>query len=869
MFSQFSQSKDSPYYRPRQTTKEAGSTTPNLVFKQLQSNRPYFQKERAYLSISKAKKFNGPGNNAQRIIIPLDDDTPGVLKSHLTITSLFDHRSQDKDKPFKPLRCHLHYTATVKCKASGANKTVRVYCAYHQEDKPEFYLHDKSDHQLDPITKKALKKSAHVFMLPIIDQVNQHITKFEEKKQRLEEEIEKINSKLASATTLEIKLKLSLELCGLYENWLRHINSKDYRDVTHFWNSFLKKQDNYGFTVQTSRGNFTKNKRDRILERAFRKNRTDLHRSINILQNLISRQSQSLENHQTITSKPAKSQRKKARANKPDHGKNQQTRAKSPTLTAKDELEIILNRALNRRHTIDKLQDTLKAGDIPGFDQYLQAKIFANECILFDLDTESLIILCRQENSETLKSILISQKDALISGAKHHKNTLVMLIKTAIELGNVKLLVTLDRLGLNPDRILFENTRKSFMQHLISHVYEYDNEEFAVWLFTELYKQKMHFPHAQEKFKIDFLDTSLRVNALQCLVYSGFFKLALCLSQAGTIDKASSTRYKGERRQIAACGFLITAIVKEGISQEKLDLLVALASGHDIATSQHLISIYRGLYVSAIQNQGGNELEKLIRLIDTLAKLSVINIYKQDSAKILPFYMHPALAYQGIIQEYQHQLGHTRTMRNPHAISQYRVGEALGWLTMLKLAIHCTICHKSVQADDRARQARQLLQALSNLKKRNLSLEPLRTSLMLVDGVEVCFQPLRVFHPAHIMEVFAHKLLKLAEKSNCDNPAQIIDLIQQQVLTALEGTEFEALKNAKKHVTTVFSLIPPSQPMHASSPPQVREIPAAQPTVDETKPAEEGGNEATMLFFENQQATRKSTPATVMTSECS
>ncbi|QGP56255.1 hypothetical protein PsalMR5_03737 [Piscirickettsia salmonis] len=235
-------------------------------------------------------------------------------------------------------------------------------------------------------------------------------------------------------------------------------------------------------------------------------------------------------------------------------------------------------------------------------------------------------MLCRPKNSETLKSILISQKNPLISGAKHHKNTLVILIKTAIELGNVKLLVTLDRLGLNPDRILFENTRKSFMQHLINHAYEYDNEEFAVWLFTELYKQKMHFPHAKETFKIDFLDTSLRVNALQCLVYSGFFKLALCLSQAGIIDKASSTRYKGERRQVAACGFLITAIVKEGISQEKLDLLVALASGHDIATSQHLISIYRGLYVSAIQNKGGNELEKLIRLIDTLAKLSVINI---------------------------------------------------------------------------------------------------------------------------------------------------------------------------------------------------------------------------------------------------
>ncbi|WP_230392608.1 hypothetical protein [Piscirickettsia salmonis] len=133
------------------------------------------------------------------------------------------------------------------------------------------------------------------------------------------------------------------------------------------------------------------------------------------------------------------------------------------------------------------------------------------------------------------------------------------------------------------------------MQHLINHVYKYDDEEFAVWLFTVLYKQKIHFPHAKETFKIDFLDTSLRVNALQCLVYSGFFKLALCLSEAGIIDKASSTRYKGERRQVAACGFLITAIVKEGISQEKLDLLVALANGHDIATSQHLISIYRGL----------------------------------------------------------------------------------------------------------------------------------------------------------------------------------------------------------------------------------------------------------------------------------
>ncbi|MGJ3495232.1 hypothetical protein ACR9PT_11750, partial [Piscirickettsia salmonis] len=483
MFSQFSQSKDSPYYRPRQSTKEAGSTTPNLVFKQLQSNRPYFQRERAYLSISKAKKFNGPGNSAQRIIIPLDDDTPGVLRSHLTIASLFDHRSQDKDKPFKPLRCHLHYTATVKCKVSGANKTVRVYCTYHQEDRPEFYLHDKSDHQLDPINKKALKKSAHVFMQPIIKQINQYIIKFEERKQHLEKEIERINSKLSAATKLEIKLKSSLELCGLYENWLRHINSKDYRDVTHFWNSFLKKQDDYGFTVQASRGTFTKNKRDRILERAFRKNRTDLHHSINILQNLISRQSQSLANHQTTASKPVKPKIKKAKKTvRPrDTKRHQQMQAKPPARNPEDELKIALKRALGRRHTIDKLQDTLKTGDIPGFNKHLQAQIFANECILFDLDTESLTMLCRPKNSETLKSILISQKNPLISGAKHHKNTLVILIKTAIELGNVKLLVTLDRLGLNPDRILFENTRKSFMQHLINHAYEYDNEEFAVW----------------------------------------------------------------------------------------------------------------------------------------------------------------------------------------------------------------------------------------------------------------------------------------------------------------------------------------------------------------------------------------------------
>ncbi|MGJ3500522.1 hypothetical protein, partial [Piscirickettsia salmonis] len=111
--------------------------------------------------------------------------------------------------------------------------------------------------------------------------------------------------------------------------------------------------------------------------------------------------------------------------------------------------------------------------------------------------------------------------------------------------------------------------------------------------------------------------------------------------------------------------------------------------------------------------------------------------------------------------------------------------------------------------------------------------------------------------------------LKLAEKGSCDNFAQIIDLIQQQVLTALEGTEFEALQNAKKHVTTVFSLIPPSQPMRTSNPPQVLEIPAVQPTVDETKPAEEVSNEATMLFFENQQGARESAPATVMASECS
>ncbi|OAJ34074.1 hypothetical protein A0O36_01703 [Piscirickettsiaceae bacterium NZ-RLO1] len=542
---------------------------------------------------------------------------------------------------------------------------------------------------------------------------------------------------------------------------------------------------------------------------------------------------------------------------------------KSPALSAEDELEIVLNRALNRRHIIDKLQDRLKAGDIPGFNQYLQTEFFANESILFDLDTESLTILCRPENSETLQDILISQKNALISGAKQHKNILVLLIKTAIELGNVRLLVTLDRLGLNPDIILFENTRKNFMQHLINHAYEYDNEEFSVWLFTELYKQKMHFPHAKETFKIDFLDTSLRVNALQCLVYSGFFKLALCLSQAGIIDKASSTRYKGARRQVAACGFLITAIVKKGISQEKLDLLVALASGHDIATSQHLISIYRGLYASAIQNQGGNELEKLIRLIDTLAKLSVIKIYKQDSTAILPFYMHPALAYQGVIQEYQHQLSHTRTMRNPRAISQYKVGEASGWLAMLKLAIHCTICHKSVQANDKAKQTRQLLQALSNLKKRNLSLEPLRTSLMFVDDVDLCFQPLKVFHPAHIMEIFAHKLLRLPEKSNCDNFAQIMALIQQQVLTALAGTEFEALQNAKKHVTTVCSLMPSSQPIHTSNLPQARETSAAQPTTDEIKPAEKVCNEATMLFFKNQHTTQKSAPAAIMASECS
>ncbi|RNC76715.1 hypothetical protein DA717_14370 [Piscirickettsiaceae bacterium NZ-RLO2] len=164
-----------------------------------------------------------------------------------------------------------------------------------------------------------------------------------------------------------------------------------------------------------------------------------------------------------------------------------------------------------------QLEKVLIQGDLARFDQLLQEDAFNNTCILFSLSSEALKELCRPEKIAFLKSIISTQKDALILGVKDHKTVLVDMFKSAIEFANVELLLELNKLKLNADEILFEETRKSLLHHLVDSADQFNNEDACAWLLSTLDNQGFRCRHTQKTATIDFHDNPLQpLRAMEC-----------------------------------------------------------------------------------------------------------------------------------------------------------------------------------------------------------------------------------------------------------------------------------------------------------------------------------------------------------------
>ncbi|ODN42375.1 hypothetical protein [Piscirickettsia litoralis] len=210
---------------------------------------------------------------------------PSVISSHLTVVSYYDNGAQNK---VKQLAAHQHYSAKYE-DSEGFIHDIKVYYQYEQGKKGALKLYDSSDNPLSSEIKEQIKQNALKFMQPLIDKVDQHINDLELEKANLEESIAKINSQLAVEKELDRKLELSTKVYGLYQEWFKLVNSKDYREVADFRDNSLGKATKDGFKVKAPRGAFTKNRQDRILKSVFKENMHNLKESMSIIHHLLSK----------------------------------------------------------------------------------------------------------------------------------------------------------------------------------------------------------------------------------------------------------------------------------------------------------------------------------------------------------------------------------------------------------------------------------------------------------------------------------------------------------------------------------------------------------------------------------------------------
>ncbi|QNR80900.1 hypothetical protein [Piscirickettsia salmonis] len=833
--------------------------------------------ESAYRSISKPKGFADPMNNAKRIIIKLAYDpesllAPGliVLDCHLTVPSFFRKRPDHDSTQLQPLQGHAHWTLKYKehtDRPQDPPNEARLYYRYQQQGQPpEIGLVDyKNGRPLSAEVEGQLKEQAIAFMMPLITEVDRFLQAFEKRKANLEREITEANTQLSTATGLSEKLSLALKLRDLYKQWLQLIGEENYKHVKNLRNNVLSRTDEDGFTVQSASGRLTKGKLDEIWRVAAKAAMSGLR---DIADQLKFEQAQSSEGHAAATSaapkqhgKHGKKSRRAKKASRRGKGKADQR----PERRQKENLEIYFKRNDHFLATFLQLEKVLIQGDLARFDQLLQEDAFNNTCILFSLSSEALKELCRPEKIAFLKSIISTQKDALILGVKDHKTVLVDMFKSAIEFANVELLLELNKLKLNADEILFEETRKSLLHHLVDSADQFNNEDACAWLLSTLDNQGFRCRHTQKTATIDFHDNPLQLTGLQLAAWQGFTGLARCAVKIGARDNLARVHYRHEGGQqetyrITATDFVVAAYLQDDGSskrEELYELLLVLCSSHSKREVSHILASNRVLWFDAIKDKRENELEKTLHLISLSSTVASTDLYKQKSEA--EFGERAYAIYDGAIKTFRKQRSHAEAHQDQHSIVLACMGEAVAWLTLLRVTMDCNICHNPTPGATEA-LTRQLLRGIGSLRKEYRPGMEFKTDLDILPGRGKSGGGMR-FDPDHIMEIVVGLILQLQPKSDFK---QVIAWMQRQVLVGLKGEEFEKLKNVRRHVQAGFDTMPTERPVNTAL---ARRVAQSQSTEDETK-VDDATDDPRMLFLQHQQEANDTGIRSVQEYEC-
>ncbi|ODN42373.1 hypothetical protein [Piscirickettsia litoralis] len=247
-------------------------------------------------------------------------------------------------------------------------------------------------------------------------------------------------------------------------------------------------------------------------------------------------------------------------------------------------------------------------------------------------------------------------------------------------------------------------------------------------------------------------------------------------------------------------------MIKGGITPEKYRLFLALSDSHGKKEVSHVLTVCRSIYADGIQGQGGDELKKTSELIDLLSQVLLIDLYKQKNThkkmkKEVSFDDVAYLVYDSTIKDAKHQLKRVKVHKNPLFTAQAEIAEVVGWLTLLKLALHYNIRNNSNPFLKKELTRNVLTSITGTIKKHKMGI-PLQTDLLSIGSNSLYFSP------DHMVEILAGKLLKLNPESKIED---VMDFIRKEVLVGLKGEKHQTLKGVKQHVANGLQSIPTQQ----------------------------------------------------------
>ena len=620
----------------RRTTYGDGSTAQNYIHYLVDHNRKDLG--RYYQKISPSTQFKSETNNGSKIIISFKKPcilSGTILKSHLTIVNYYKNKKSNKPTN-KKLAQHMHHSIIYK-KEKERILDLKIYFTYKHDGKHEdnfsIFIKDGINNKkiTDVLSSEEIenfKKISYSCMMPIIELVKKNIDLFENKREKLVNNMEAENvseedldEEKKEALTDKEKLEKSIEL---RENWCRLIKSKEYQIyITMFRNAGynVKKKNNSkknkkikikNFFIEESHGKgVTQSREEMVYVSIFAQQLIFLKSKLKKLEAF---ENKKIGNKASVK-KATKSTTNKGKENKshtstktkinPNLKKRQHPRslqAKKINFFEK-ELELNIKQVRGFTSACHRLMDALTNDQDVTFTQLLNNQMKSVSTKFWCWIDESFINeLCKIENKVFLEIFLKHQnKGNVITRSQDSEvDRLVLIILKLIKWHNADGMIILYNLKIDIDKILCQRTHQSLPHHISGSIHTSNEEEIVAKGFIKLMENNVKLYNLNFIARLDCDKKYVKANALQCAILNGQYILATIFLQYDMCDSffkiftgENLTEMKGIQflaQILMMCGdgfsvnsdshkiekYLFFSILINSPTQEKQDMLVFL-----------------------------------------------------------------------------------------------------------------------------------------------------------------------------------------------------------------------------------------------------------------------------------------------------